>query len=419
MAKDCYKEAAQKLLYGGKSYKEALAGPPSSGATPQGYPEADDTLPLEDADGFPAPWNTVFWTTMQEIAASSFNHEMYMNTYTVTLPPDGFECLGSIRPMSGDFIEVTDSGIWQRIWRHTCCFKKTPPLVHFWLFSEDYDGLHPYALMWLDHDESELRPRRLLPLSAIDISVDQKERSIKIMLANGKWYIFKVYKPEFEAYNEEDLEEIVSNWEELITCKMTLNDTKLTDKKGNNEREENYERDLKITEDELQDILVKQLNMELPVVSVTVNEVPMQGILGIGAPYSLLDSKIFFRHWTRDDLILLHCSYNFTPSADYWVDVKVLGFLKAHIKIQGHVYYNKILVVENLSTSILIGMDLISNMNKNSIFNIIFGSVKAGCPPQLQCQAALHGSGSSGNDLEHNSLTAGDMDQSGSEVPGP
>lgn len=190
-------------------------------------------------------------------------------------------------------------------------------------------------------------------------------------------------------------------------------------KKGTNQSKENYESGQKITEAELQEILAEQLNMRLPVVSVTVNEVPMQGILGIGAPYSLLNSKIFFRHWTHDDLILLHCSYYFTPRAAYWADIKVLGFLKALIKIQGHVYYNKILVVQNLCASILIGMDLISDMNKNDIFNIIFGSVKAGSPPQLQCQAALHRSDSSGHDLEHNSLTAGDMDQSGSGVPGP
>lgn len=58
-AKKQYKEAAQKLLFGGRSYKDALAGMRTVGDTSGGSPEADGTVPLEDADGLSPEWSTV------------------------------------------------------------------------------------------------------------------------------------------------------------------------------------------------------------------------------------------------------------------------------------------------------------------------------------------------------------------------
>lgn len=58
-AKEQYKEAAQKLLFGGRSYKDALAGVNAQRASPENAQEEDDTVPLEDENGLSPGWNAV------------------------------------------------------------------------------------------------------------------------------------------------------------------------------------------------------------------------------------------------------------------------------------------------------------------------------------------------------------------------
>lgn len=59
MSKEKYKEAAQRLLFGGKAPKDQQPSPSVQEEAAGGQSEVDDTVPLEDTGGLSPDWNTI------------------------------------------------------------------------------------------------------------------------------------------------------------------------------------------------------------------------------------------------------------------------------------------------------------------------------------------------------------------------